>query len=244
LWALMAIAKEKGEEFEEGSFICKDENGICKDENGICKDETGNLTTFLIALASTRPSSHLKGVASAQHYGIDVVPTEHYFLPEHKRHVLLASIYTPELGRRIFIKPENFGVSTSFDALGHAVEYIQSLGRKMNPSLFGSDDAENYRKERVPQDLLKEFKDILNDLDEDVTPYNDAKKFGVSAMYKFTKERIGTNHLSHSVTDKMKQFQIKLEGMGNPEVRIGREVIIDNLEDICHKHFIEVASAS
>lgn len=231
LWVLMDIAHAKNEEFEEGTFICKDENG--------------NLGHFLTAFATPRISSHLKGVGEKQHYGMDVHPTQKYSLFHDKRHVLTIPIDQPSLGgKRVMVKPENFGTTTSSDLMWHAVEYVESLGRKMSPGVFGSDDAENYRKERVPQNLLKEYKAILDAVQSDSVPLEEAKKFGVSSMYRSIKEIIVRNHLSPELSAQVTDFRDKLAKMGNPEVRIGREVIVDNLAEICHAHFIEVASAS
>lgn len=198
-WFLMSIAKQKGQDFDEGSFICKDPDG--------------KLTQFLTAIATPRVSSHLKGVADAQHYGIDMhIEYEQY---NHKRHLLVAAIDQDQLGgKRVFIKPENYGVTTWFDLYGHSIEYIESLERKIK----GGDDADNFRKERVPQDLLKEFSKIIGKQPGIIA---EAKKFGVSAMHGFVKGNAD-----------YQQFQQKLEELGDVDVRFGREIVIDNLAEL------------
>lgn len=178
------------------------------------------------ALAYPRISSHLKGVAEDKHYGIDVIPTESCFLPCEKKHVLIASIDHPLLGRRVFIKPENFGLKTYADIMGHTLEYIHSLGRKMAPSTFGSDEDGNNRKERIPQDLLEEYKEILNKINKSQN-YPETAKLGIWAMYDFLASYKMEESLSIETRTEIVDFKNKLVNMDHFDIRIGREVIID-----------------
>src|SRR5207237_1243773 len=111
-----------------------------------------------------RPSTHYEGRSRKEHKGIDVF---NGLMPAWKRTILFEQFETRDGNRMLFIKPENYSAKlTSTDAFWHGLELIAAKWRKF--WYPGSDDAVDMRKERVPDDCLKAFNDVLKFLNKGV----------------------------------------------------------------------------
>ncbi len=143
IWYLTDLAEKKAPQFKEGTFVIHDPNKV--------------IFNFLKTMeqADLRISTHFAGVSS-KHFGVNI---DAGMLPRGKQHLLFGEL-EKDLSGFTFIKPENYGVKGTQHFLGHFHDLIFSLGRKAIPSLFGSDQAEGYYRERVPPKLQKMFVEL------------------------------------------------------------------------------------
>lgn len=206
-WYLMKQAHDQEEGFTNGSFILQD------------KDE--RIFKFLHGLSGTynRISSHLKGRSDEQHRGIDV---PHGFLPNGCEHLLFFRTTLPNREEATFIKPEDHGTSLTNvrHLVCHGLGFVQSVAKKQLPSVFGSDDSEGFRKERVPAATLAAFRVLIQNKspEERTKLMADAKLWGIGFMYT-TIHKIAPNH------DFIKKLEKQFPN-GPLEKRTGREVMI------------------
>ncbi len=216
VFAFWHKAFEMQSDFKEGSFV------IIGAEDKIinflmCENTSRNYYR--------RVSSHLKQTSdSFFHYGLDLD------FPKDKGTILFFQYGLRDRSKATFIKPENYGTYKLDDIVEHFREWLHSVQVRSSGSKE-NDINPDYRKERVPVDLLNMYKNVVNTLPIDDTKkenfISDSKKFGIAAMAK---------HLA-SLADKAPydQFLKELKGLGIPEAnwhleyRVGKEVIINLL---------------
>ena len=175
MWYFYDIARQRRQNFSEGTFVIQDPgfkiyNYLLDYVKCVNPEITGNASKDRANnfadnnFAYSRASSHYKYEQkqyNTRHYGIDIVPTTaNVKLPTYpeKEHLLFGKVGEGDL---IFIKPETHGLGAGAVA-GHGISFVQAQGRKVAPAVFGSDDAELYRKERVPKDFINRCRQILN----------------------------------------------------------------------------------
>ncbi len=240
-WRLHAHAIEKGQDFTEGTFGLATEEGrkITDYLHGyveLVKDEkTSGISASIPWLAGnpfgySRISSHYI-YSEPEQFGIDIRWNANDnvcqdWLPENKTHILFG---------KDFIKLENHGMATVNDFAGHTGEWLYAQGRKGLPSLFGSDDQEGYRKERVPAIELKEFAKLLKDLkvaDKEAQDYcANAKQHGIKDMYRIAKAlySISDEHAQRTIInpylDRLKHTYDYLEQRQGNEVMLGYSLL-------------------
>lgn len=189
IWYLYGEAINKKQGFTEGTFVIEDKNfklydfliGYVKKVN---PEITGTITDPASASANnpfaySRISSHYKAEQKLyRQYGIDIrfdkkseaLP----LLPSGKRHLVFGKI--DEKRNLIFIKPENYGIYTTHEKAMHGYEFVHAQGVKLLPKmkfllsdplyktfqdLIGTDDDPLYRKERVPQEFIVAFAEVI-----------------------------------------------------------------------------------
>ena len=190
-WYLYGKAVEKGQGFEEGTFVIKDKDfkiynfmmGYVKKMNPAI---TGDVRDPL-AMKSynqfgySRDASHFIHLKKQfRPYGIDIRfgenGSETPLLPAYKRHILFGR--ADETDHKIYIKPENYGLYYKDGFLMHAQEYGAAQVRK--PNVFAqaartiagylgyeisTDQALGFRKERIPPLFVAEFNQNLDQED-------------------------------------------------------------------------------
>ncbi|GEM_PF-6560672 len=175
IWTLYGIAGQlnKGY-FTEGTFVIEDKD----------------LRLFKLmrdsGYAYKRISSHFKAYKT-QHYGMDIEN-----LPCGKHHILFGEL----ANGRIFIKPENHGLSGIQDTLEHGKEYVVAQARKIESIryLFNmlSDQDPSFKKERISPELLAQFEKLLKEIEIDKETIKQhmetAKNFGVQKIISILKE--------------------------------------------------------
>lgn len=264
IWFYYAIAIYKNQPFKSGTFTIVDPNFRIFD---LLKE---NLKSY------ERISSHFKEYAKFINrpefkiqYGLDLGKT----LPKSKGTILFGKI--SDRKNLIFIKPEEFGTKKVGHIIRHGFGYAQSLLRKKIPwladkakdyftkslieyleSYVETDDDPKFRKERIPLDLLKDYLDILNDLEEtkiyknpnDIKYLiNEGTAFGIQKMHERTNEfetkiksellKLESEPKRSSIEERQKrligllrkivEFRANLEtNYDNITFRFGREIII------------------
>src|SRR5207248_7754649 len=86
----------------------------------------------------------------------------------------------------IFVKPESYGLETWADWFAHAVEYIESLRRKLQT---GGDEGPGMRKERVPTKIINAWKNLITTIIKEPKEQQyylalDVKNQGIAPMIK------------------------------------------------------------
>lgn len=174
------IAHKLGHVFEEGTFVIY--------------DQSGQLYGFLDRLEKkyTRNASHFNGLAAVEgkpwlavtgrgHRGYDVD-----MLAIQKK-TLLFNKLDPN-GTVFYLKPETHGTDNLADLIGHAGSFVYAQGRKLLPSIFGSDDVAEYSKERVPKEILTKYLVVIETLPESEEEKTRLARFavarGVQSMYR------------------------------------------------------------
>ncbi|MEI8124767.1 MAG: hypothetical protein WCG42_03330 [Parachlamydiaceae bacterium] len=166
-WFLMSCAMRKEQAYDEGAFAIEDQNE--------------RLYQFLLSspghAAGERASSHYVGrcepyvsvtaslFKASKQYGVDVLEAN---MPAGKRTILFGMVDNfPMLEgipkKVLFFKPENFSpfltTGMGYDALMHGYEFTMAqYTKQFDPK---GDDLPEYRKERVPSELLERFNKIL-----------------------------------------------------------------------------------
>lgn len=148
IWHLFASSVSYGHGFAEGTWvICGKKEVLEKitsffmsanDPNGL----VAAIKNRIITDKKRRISSHF-GEWKAKHYGIDVSD-----LPLGKKHILFSSpVDLPgcQGEQKIYLKIENYGVSTFTDFIFHTKEYIGLEDRRH----------QYFRKEKVPHSIKK-----------------------------------------------------------------------------------------
>lgn len=228
-WYLMAIASEKNQAFTEGSIAIPDLNR--------------NLFKFLekvMPKAYERRCSHLYTVRKGV-IGVNIekiVPA----LPGKMGHLLFIE-YENDDELWVLIKPEPAGFdpfNKPLDAVQHAYHYLFSVGRKILPSMFGSDHEEGMRKERTPIELLKKWHNIAKTLPNytlaaQVIGDHKGNGEGFKAIYRHVKSWIPRlaekkDARIHQFIEFLKELE-EVDSAGRnkydyPERRVGTETII------------------
>jgi hypothetical protein len=252
IWYLYALALDKNQGFEEGTFVIEDINfilynflwgyvrrfgdpvtgqmirqvrvNINQPLRGTIEDPVLNMSYNLFAYP--RESSHFKeSQKNFRHYGIDIrfgMSAELPLLPADKRHILFGKV--DEAKQLIFIKPENFGIYYKDGFLNHTYEFIESVARKSGFTKRNDDDA-MYRKERIPDQFIKDFDAALRQ--ENVPDKNRAE---LIVRAQNIENGIKTIYFDGLMSKPAIQaLEQKYRGLyDHLDMRIGREVIIRN----------------
>lgn len=176
MWALYDIAAERKLYFTEGTFVLEDKNLA--------------LFNYLTSIQETylRSSSHFKKY-NTRHYGLDLAG-----LPCNKRTILFGHLN----GNLIFIKPENFGTKNISDTIEHGKEYIIAQARKIEflRNLFNlaSDQDPEFKKERIPANLIQRFSALIKKLEPDTQTQalhiNSVNDYGIQKIAQILKAYI------------------------------------------------------
>ena len=239
MWRFYAHALVKRQGFTEGTFYlpptAKSEK-IFKYLHGyvelVKNEKIPGISAWVPGLSGNpyayeRISSHYKD-SEVKQYGIDICfkidNGAEPLLPEGKAHILFG---------KNFIKIENHGLSNLHDSVGHGLEFLIAQGRKIAPAYFGSDDQDDYRKERVPHKALSHFKSLLVAIElpekEAAGYYDDAKQHGIKDMYRIANAlKIENKNDQHAASkiDAFLDFIINTYGIKYIEQRTGNEVML------------------
>lgn len=234
-WYYYALAAGKEQLFQEGTFL------IAHPRAHAILDflNHNTIATALPKLAKIdeayeRISSHFGKFmklndAQEQHYGIDIS-----HLPTHKQSLLFGHVDKNQ--NIIFIKPESHGTMAIKDLLLHGASYLQSLLVKGIAFFRGGasdDDADEYRKERVPTLVLANFKAFnamlctqeLMTAEHAQFKSNEAQARGISYM-----DAEVTRCMAHVENAEIRALGELLLGMmkqyDHRDLRFGREVIL------------------
>ncbi len=239
MWYLYALAVQKGQTFEEGTFVIVDNQfRILNFLNSYFKgyDRSGKW------------SSHFREFDGIYTKGaLDILPElrdELYFPPYNlEKRLNKYHVFFGKTGdNRFFIKPESYGLDFKNDiwsALGHLVEWYHSIMAKFS---FGADDKGTMRKERVPNEISKLWKELVyKAYNQDVnTPANelpkeliqdlqDGNNHGIAKMLEIISDK--AQYKNKNCEDYInKTFRPSLK-YDNLLLRKGREVILTE-EDI------------
>lgn len=205
---------DNGIGFEEGTFIVPKEFKPIFEKAGY-----------------NRISSHAKHLNPGQNKGIDCSD-----LPQGKRHVLLVPFSEQSALRDyLLIKPENHGVSGITNIAGHAWEFLLAQTRKTSiGKAMGMmpDDAQGFCKERIPQDVIKQYNELLQICGKQNSKYyQEAAKEGIFTIYQRVKTLLNSEEIKEQGKPedrkKISEFLESLETTyDNLDMRIGKEVIL------------------
>lgn len=229
-WFLYSQALEKNQLFTEGTFVIKDPNfklfnflyGYVDNFGSTAEKGEISYNPFAYNRVSSHFKPELKENPVNRHFGIDIRFTQRSSaltsLPTNKRHILFGKLNSTDL---IFVKFENYGIY-AFDGFPqHGIEFIESLARKLGLTQT-SDDADDYRKERIPSAFIRDFNKIVDNhipIDKRNTLKDLAKKKGIQTLYL-------KNICDNSEFDTLRQTYCAKNDYDKPEMRWGREVII------------------
>ncbi|CAF0941676.1 unnamed protein product [Didymodactylos carnosus] len=239
IWFYYAIAVNRDQTFVEGTFTV-----VSKEEKD---SDIDSLLAYLIRFGTARISSHFTALAKLlhqqrAHYGLDMPE-----LPADKKTILFGKIN--QMKSNIFIKPENagFDISKSLkswtklkELMKHSHEYILCRLRKRAAKMkdgrvktylvrnYGTDDEENYRKERVPNAVLKQYEKIIKKTASSKAVYNrqmkEAEAYGIQKMYEDVEQLESSKFVSQSeVIQFLKTINDTYDYIN---YRFGREVIL------------------
>ncbi|MDR3646991.1 MAG: hypothetical protein P4L22_05630 [Candidatus Babeliales bacterium] len=165
VWYFYALAVKKGQGFEQGAFA------IVPNQEVIFNFLSGYKETY----DRTGQSSHFKEEDAFQ-FGIDIEPkfrkdkeikislsdfldskeaTDLMILPKNMFHILFGNM--KRIGY-LYVKPENFGTKNEADFATHADSHAASL-------ISRGGNQENMRKEHVPNDIVKLWKELIGQYD-------------------------------------------------------------------------------
>jgi|GEM_PF-5124313 len=218
IWYLYEEAAQKGEGFDEGTFILKDPDfrlfNTLLQYVKLCDPTTWEKEKYHSeCYAYCRASSHLKEYYTAtnqeklHHYGIYPSMKGLTPLPAHKQHIFFGMVDPKK--QLIFIKPENAGLSTQ-EITRHIAELARSIAVKAIGSQY--DDAPNFRKERVPSALRKAFIAAC--------PQEKLKFEGLGIQHMV---QIGLMHENKKLQQLARECHVRYDHI---PLRMGREVII------------------
>ncbi len=185
VWALYDIAsKVHHKHFTEGTFVVEDKGLKLLHYLTSSQDKPDG--------SYKRISSHFKAYKT-QHYGLDLNN-----LPCNKHTILFGHLN----GDRIFIKPENHGTKNIFDNIEHGKEFIIAQARKVeglrNIFNLASDQDPEFKKERVPDELIQKFSSLLKQLEPDKETQKLhitlAKNYGVQKIFSLLQTYINNFH--------------------------------------------------
>ena len=219
------IAQQKGQGFEEGTFVIEDPQGI--------------LFTFLRQhpQANQRTSSHFAdrfpksvtaGIANTQGYGIDINFPNNSIESGYEMGHILFNQFVHKGKSYTFIKPEHWGIGY-MQVPGHAWEFVTA---QANKAIYPArDDAPTFRKERIPQTIKKLWENLVATSKLDKKQQEEFKIVGIenkggSGIWKM--RDLIEEHKNKFDEKTVKEFNdaIAKEQYDNLDVRKGREVII------------------
>lgn len=160
MWSLFSYAVEKGEGFKEGTILVKDPNnslynyllGYVGKVNPLYILGTAGITGSANPFAYERKTTHFD---NRNAFGIDMranaTASAQAILPGFMTHFFFMQLDNGYLALRM----EEHGITRGSDLLWHGWGAVKSLGRKLLPKIFGSNDGEDCRKERVPVDFVE-----------------------------------------------------------------------------------------
>lgn len=212
IWFFYALAINKNQGFSEGTFLIEDPNF--------------GLYDYLSKFGLYRHSSHFKETASTQK-GTDIEG-----LPADKRTLLFGKVIKENQDKDLtFIKPENFGVQKYYDIMMHGYEFVVAQARKR----IGSDDWDEWRKERVPKEDLALYTALIKRIKNSgcTMDFKD-KELNIHTMYnniiKFLAEKENCSD-KKLVSEAGSYINLLEQKYDRVNLRFGREVILTK-EDI------------
>ncbi|MEM7382905.1 MAG: hypothetical protein AAF400_01105 [Bacteroidota bacterium] len=187
---LFLKAKNKKQQFAEGTYVLS--------------DDEGKLFKALKPIGYERSSSHSIGMKEKQskHYGIDLPVGE--TLHSNKRHLLFFSFEGYDQQQKLFLKPENHGLEIPSNFVRHVVEFatktvlrechfIKALPDRHHrkerlTSLDASDRAmiEDFKEWLIKHELLKGWLTRhrqLEDMETKKVVQSNINNFGLSYIY-------------------------------------------------------------
>lgn len=222
VWFLLSKAMVKAQGFRDGAFTLPDPLGRIRD--------------FFLSLGvgCGRSSTHLKGLQEMV-VGININDAS---LPGGLMHIL---VQTMKGKGRIFLKPEKFGLLERYTAQDfgqlamHGGDLVLSLGRKVIPSVLGSDDAPENRKERIPVKEGDQFRKLVMgilDGEAAITEVGSGDTGdGIQAMVRYLSSQLSLQKLDPLKREEFERFLNELtQSYDNLEHRIGREIVFTSAE--------------
>ena len=171
VWAFMFTAYKRNEAFNQGMFVFDDPDY--------------RLVNFFSVVATSRPSSHFKK-RREDSWGIDVDQNYVTGLPSGHQTAHFGRLKEDSNGqKRSFLKPENWGMESWWQWLGHATDFVWT--RVHNP------DDEYKRKEHCSKEVTEYFKQLYSNLTHHSDLPPDIKTFGISGMVRFLMHFLETN---------------------------------------------------
>jgi len=253
-WYYYALAAEKKQMFEEGTFLIAHPRAQAiidflnrNPHTDLISIEILNRNIKLPALESIpqayeRISSHFGKFMELndkheQHYGLDIDD-----LPTGKQTLLFGHVDKDK--NMVFIKPESHGTLSVKDIVLHAVSFVESAWVKIIAAISegpSHDDDPKFRKERVPVEILRSFNIFTQELvnaeviiPEEANILNkNARASGIAFMYAIAKpELISKISNNNEILIKLGQeFTALIEAnFDHINYRFGREVILTPLE--------------
>lgn len=238
VWFLYSTCPDV-QQFQQGSFIVEDPGQ--------------RLFTWLrqpTMQSYARISSHLAEYQLDTHYGIDL-DEQLGLLPNDQATVLFCSFkHAKNNNDCIFIKPEDHGVGFNLHGLWHALGYVFSVIRR---NQAGANDQDSMCKERVPDNVIQLFKQIVNASNaQDVAArrIQEGKTWGIWKMREIVEQLKGENRDNDKLSpETLKAFDDAcMANQPNPEhlaIAKGREVVRTQKELIeAAKQLIPAAAAA
>lgn len=246
-WFFYDHALQNQQGFDEGTFVIEDKgfkfynffmNYIKQMNPAIKGNETDPLSHY-----STNPYGYSRDASHFVHmkkkfrpYGIDIrlgKSGELPLLPALKKHMLFG-IVNPEK-QHIYVKPENHGIYYYDGLIGHIGEFTTAQARKNTIARqilsyfgyeLGTDDAENNRKERVPEKFLKQFVQAIREIDSlkehEKELLKKAKQDGIQTL---ASPEIAQKTDAAKIQELLQEIH---KEYGNVQHRFGREIFIPN----------------
>lgn len=246
VWYLMKRACDKGLGFDEGTFAIKDPGhriyNYFLSANPRANRPSNAQAAFLPDQTDVflRPSSHYtkqkKGLGDI---GIDT--GDRFTLPANKRTVLMGAIEigdaSPAKSSTVkkteeltFIKPENFGIQSWKDWIGHSFEFLHSQAGKAG-LVEDSAKHELWHKEHLPkkidQFLNKEFGQKFKNLG-----IANLAELKIQCEVLLRKYKQPEEKFTAKKVEDLKAILDWIAQQSHPSCRLGNEVIFD-FEELC-----------
>ena len=207
VWAFMFNAYKKKQTFEQGMFVFDDPDY--------------RIVNFFKVVATKRPSSHFSK-RREDSWGIDIEQNYKTGLPSGHQTAHFGRLKKDQKGQaRSFLKPENWGMETWWQWLGHATDFVWT--RVHNPT------DEYKRKEHCPKTITNHFKLLYAELTHNSELPSDIETFGISGMVRFLMHYLETNPQNEQlylIPAFIELLDRNYEDIGNLD-RMGHEVILD-----------------
>lgn len=222
IWWLMAHAANKQQAFAQGTFYL----------------EAHQFFDFFSKADGvyTRSSSHFRRriqpstfneKAGVYCYGLDFEPG---LLPNGMKTVLFAPVSGLHGQKRVFFKPENYGMGTLSETVWHCVDYLYTRPAHLLPSLFGEPSGAEDRKEHIPADTKKAFLEIYQKLDNASAMPELVNLYGISGMIFLLLDHLRNNQVNSAIKTEMVTFLESLKAIDPTNLgdRTGNEVFGGN----------------
>ncbi|BDC34922.1 hypothetical protein Noda2021_08800 [Candidatus Dependentiae bacterium Noda2021] len=270
IWSLYGSALTKQQGFTEGTFVIQDTDfKLYNFLMGYVKKVNPQITGTITDPASTssnnpfaysRISSHYKDEQKKfRQYGIDVRYDKNSaalaLLPIGKRHIVFGKIEDAQNRNLIYIKPENYGIYSTYEKAMHGKEFVQAQSVKMLPKFknllredifntlqeyIGTDDDELFRKERVPQDFIVKFSEAIKPF---CTTPQERKEYLTQAAKQGIKVSVSRKMPKNIIEQLGREFDALYD---YTDLRSGREVILthDELGYSLYYHLLLTGNAA